>query len=158
MKKQLLLGMTLALSLNLTGCATTPGQSNGFLSTIKTSAISIGSSIKTAAVSAGGSIKNYSKDVFGGYEKGTHVTPEMLHEIRKGKTTEDQVIALLGHPESQQVVNHRLIWKYPYTAITQFNGNTHETTFVEFKHHVVVKAYTQKDNLSDEELLQGITS
>ena len=94
--------------------------------------------VKSTASSVGCAIGS----LFKGYVTGTLVDQATLDKIELGKTNTAGIIALIGHPTDKQETRKGESWIYPYTAITHFQGNTSETTTVEFdKNGIVTAAY-----------------
>ncbi|WP_274644786.1 outer membrane protein assembly factor BamE [Pseudomonas serbica] len=68
------------------------------------------------------------------YTTGTQVTDQQLQSFKKGKTTQDQVVAAIGYPASKAEVTGKEVWSYPYTLIAAmpFAPNKQETTVFEW--------------------------
>jgi outer membrane protein assembly factor BamE (lipoprotein component of BamABCDE complex) len=71
------------------------------------------------------------------YKTGSYVTDEQVASLQagKGKTTQEQVIKVLGFPADKLNVSGKEVWRYPYTKINgiPFAGeNESFTTVVEF--------------------------
>lgn len=75
------------------------------------------------------------------YKTGTYVTAEQLNGLQNGKTTQDQVIKIIGFPTDKMNVSGKELWRYPYTKINAipFAGdNQSETTVLEFNNKGVL--------------------
>jgi outer membrane protein assembly factor BamE len=68
------------------------------------------------------------------YATGTPVTDQQLQSFKKGKTTQDQVVAAIGYPTSKAEVTGKEVWSYPYNLIAAmpFQENKQETTVFEW--------------------------
>lgn len=79
----------------------------------------------------------------GAMRTGTQVTEAQLNQIIDGKTTQDQVVALLGHPNRKSQSGNRAVWSYDFTQIGQavIGRNISETTVIELNAKGVVVAH-----------------
>ncbi|MBJ2293263.1 hypothetical protein JFT44_25420 [Pseudomonas sp. MF5691] len=78
------------------------------------------------------------------YKTGTQVSAQQLAQFQKGKTTQPQVIAAIGHPPKKTEVSSKEIWTYPYTKIAAlpFSPNINENTVFEWSSKgVLLDAY-----------------
>lgn len=78
------------------------------------------------------------------HKTGTHVSEETLGRFTKGKTTRDDVAAVIGQPPDKREVMGKEIWSYPYTNLpaNPYAKNTQETTVFEFdKSGKLISAY-----------------
>jgi outer membrane protein assembly factor BamE len=68
------------------------------------------------------------------YATGTPVTDQQMQSFKKGKTTQDQVVAAIGYPSTKAEVTGKEVWSYPYTLIAAlpFSPNKQETTVFEW--------------------------
>ncbi|WP_408601459.1 hypothetical protein [Pseudomonas sp. PLMAX] len=68
------------------------------------------------------------------YTTGTPVTDQQMQSFKKGKTTQDQVVAAIGYPASKAEVTGKEVWSYPYSLIAAlpFQPNKQETTVFEW--------------------------
>ncbi|MBK5542161.1 outer membrane protein assembly factor BamE [Pseudomonas sp. TH05] len=68
------------------------------------------------------------------YNSGTQVSSQQLAQFQKGKTTQQQVTAAIGHPPKKSEVGGKEIWTYPYTKIAAlpFAPNVNESTIFEW--------------------------
>jgi len=120
---------TIACAVILSGCAATDGNS-------------VMGNISTTAGKIGSSVGNVVSGVFKPYENGIYVSPEQLSQIKPGKSSSKDVIAIIGHPASKEQLKNKEIWSYPYSKITHFGANTNETTLIELNASgVVLNAY-----------------
>lgn len=103
---------------------------------------SLAGKIGGTASAVGGGIKNVASGLFGGYENGTNVPEAKLAELKLGESTERDVERVIGLAPEKQQMDDGEVWRYPYTKITHFSGNTNNTTVIEFNRNgVVTKAY-----------------
>lgn len=84
---------------------------------------------------------------FGKSETGTYISPDTMNAFIDHKTTKQEVVGAIGHPQSQQVVGSREVWNYGYTKLASFSSNVSETAVFEFDSHgVLLSHYKTKGN------------
>ena len=120
----------------LGGCASS--GTNKFMASVSDTASSVGSSLSSAASGLLESHKN-----------GVYVSPEQLAKIEVGKSDEQDVVSIIGHPVSKEQLRNKELWKYPYSSIPLFGSNTNETTIIEFNASGIVLAKYKAGGRSD---------
>lgn len=91
-------------------------------------------------------------------ESGVHITDTTLNQLEIGKTTEEWVLAVLGEPDSQAVVNedeNTVIFRYEH-CLTRSEGGavflifaggtetiTKTTTWFEFEDGILTRTWTE---------------
>lgn len=78
------------------------------------------------------------------YTTGTEVTEQQMQGFKKGKTTQEQVVAAIGYPATKSEFKGKEIWTYPYTLIAAmpFAPNKQENTVFEWNSRgVLLNAY-----------------
>lgn len=101
--------------------------------------LSIFASVLIVAMASGCSLMSKLDTV-----SGTEVTQEKLKGFQKGKTTRQDVIAVLGHPPQKTEVLGNEVWTYPFTRLTAnpYSPNISESTVFEFdKKGLLLNAY-----------------
>lgn len=78
---------------------------------------------------------------FGKTETGTRISAETMKAFVDHKTTKDEVVAAVGHPQSRQVIGKREVWSYGYTKLASFSKNVSETAVFEFDANGVLQAH-----------------
>lgn len=93
----------------LSGClATTGGKSEG-----QSDANMMDSAVDTVG-SVASSLGEATSSLFGGGESGSKVTDEKLEKLIKGKSTEANVVEILGYPNSKSTLKNKELWHYVY--------------------------------------------
>ncbi|MFT6906782.1 MAG: outer membrane protein assembly factor BamE (lipoprotein component of BamABCDE complex) [Oleiphilaceae bacterium] len=132
MKNKLLAASLMSVAL-LTGCQTTESGDNDSGFTKFTNGVkNVGAGIGNGAASVTGALD---------YKNGVYISEEQLAKIKPGKTTEAEVIAVIGQPTNKTQLKDKEVWSYPYSKIGTFSGNTNETTTIEVNNGIVVSAY-----------------
>lgn len=81
-------------------------------------------------------------DNLGAMRTGTQISDVQLRQVVNNKTTQSEVVALVGHPNRKSQAGGRVIWSYDFTQIGQaiIGRNISETTVFEFNAKGVVVA------------------
>lgn len=79
----------------------------------------------------------------GAMKTGTQVSAEQMSQIVDNKSKQEDVIAVIGHPNRKAQVGNKVIWYYDFTQIGQavIGRNISETTSVEFNAKGIVTAH-----------------
>jgi outer membrane protein assembly factor BamE len=88
---------------------------------------------------------------FGKSETGTYISPETMRAFVDHKTTEAEVVAAVGHPQSRQDIGKREVWSYGYTKLSSFSKNVSETAVFEFDRNGVLQAHYKTTGASSSE-------
>ena len=87
---------------------------------------------------------------------GTHVSQVTLDQVEVGRTTEDRVVATLGHPASQSDIEGGRLLKYSSRQLTKINSEllfvldtssrkeVNRTVFFEFQEGVLSRLWVEE--------------
>ncbi len=94
-----------------------------------------------ASLTACGSVPGLAD--LGAMKTGTQVSAEQMAQIADNKTTQAEVVSLLGQPNRKAQVGNKEVWYYDFTQIGQavIGRNISETTAVEFNGKGVVVSH-----------------
>jgi len=82
-------------------------------------------------------------DDLGAMKTGTQISEAQMSQVVNNKTTQAELIALVGHPNRKNQAGGKTIWSYDFTQIGQaiIGRNISETTVFEFNAKGVVVAH-----------------
>lgn len=80
------------------------------------------------------------------YETGTHVSDNQMKIFDTDKTTQGDIISMLGHPSRMDQLGSKELWYYDYNRMPHFGENISETTVLEFnKNKILINYYKTKN-------------
>jgi len=78
----------------------------------------------------------------GAYETGVFITQEKIHSLVVGRSTQNNVSDLVGHPMRKTQLGQSELWYYDYSKIRHIGNNVNESTVFEFnKQGILTKSY-----------------
>lgn len=94
---------------------------------------------------------------FGAMKTGTQISQGQMAQVIAAKTTESDIVAMVGQPNRKAQVGTKTIWYYDFSQIGQaiIGKNINETTAFEFNNKGVVVAHYKTGGPAGNALLKA---